>query len=80
MSLAVVIMDRMKIERGDLVDATTASGLTVQMRAIGKPMQGHDFPVVWLCTQDEWDRAAALGDEPDGIPWPLDAVHELATT
>ncbi len=41
-------------------------------------MQGHNFPVVWVCTQPEWDRAISANDEPDGIPWPLDAVHELA--
>jgi hypothetical protein len=70
----------MNIQRGDLVDATTAGGGVVRMRALGTPTQGHNFPVVWVCTQDEWDRAAATGDDPDGLPWPLDAVHELATT
>jgi hypothetical protein len=70
----------MSIERGDTVDATTAKGTTVRMRALGKPVRGRDFPVVWLCTEGEWDRANAAGDTPDGIPWPLDAVHELAAT
>jgi hypothetical protein len=70
----------MSIERGEAVDATTARGTMVRMRALGKPMRGHDFPVVWLCTEDEWDRAISTNDEPDGIPWPLDAVHELAST
>ena len=71
-------MERMSIQRGDLVDATTASGSTVRMRALGTPTKGHDFPVVWLCTQHEWDRAEAAGDDnPDGLPWPLEAAHEL---
>lgn len=69
----------MSIEQGDLVDAMTAGGVIVQMRALGKPVRGHDFPVVWLCTEDEWSRAASTGEEPDGIPWPLDAVHELVS-
>lgn len=68
----------MKIQPGDLVDATTASGTIIRMRAIGKPMQGHDFPIVWLCTEAEWNRAVSANDDPDGIPWPLDAVRELA--
>jgi hypothetical protein len=68
----------MKIERGNLVDVTTASGSVVRMRAMNGPVQGHDFPVVWVCTEGEWDRASAAGEEPDGIPWPLDAVSELA--
>lgn len=69
----------MKIERGDLVEATTASKSIVRMRALGQPMQGYDFPVVWLCTEDEWVRATSVNEEPDGIAWPLDAVRELAT-
>jgi hypothetical protein len=63
-----------------LVDATTASGAIVRMRALGGPTKGRDFPVVWLCTEHEWDRAQAVGDEPDGIPWPLEAVRDLAAT
>jgi hypothetical protein len=70
----------MNIKRGDLVEATTASKGIVRMRALGRPMQGYDFPVVWLCTEDEWARATAAHEEPDGIAWPLDAIHELATT
>lgn len=62
------------------MDATTASGATVRMRALGGPVRGHDFPVVWLCTEKEWERADTTGDDPDGIPWPLEAVHQLAAT
>ncbi|WP_157185953.1 hypothetical protein [Mycobacterium canetti] len=70
----------MKIERGDLIDATTASSGVVRMRALGRPIQGRDFPVVWVCTDNEWERANAAGDDPDGLPWPLDAVHQLVAT
>ncbi|WP_066914364.1 hypothetical protein [Mycobacterium interjectum] len=70
----------MKIERGDLLDVTTASGAIVRMRAMNVPVQGRDFPVVWVCTEQEWDRATASDEEPDGIPWPLDAVRALAST
>ncbi len=50
------------------------------MRALGRPIQGRDFPVVWVCTDNEWERANAAGDDPDGLPWPLDAVHQLVAT
>lgn len=69
----------MTISRGDVLEATTASGTAVTMRAMGAPIQGRDFPVVWVCTEDEWLRAEGDGDDPDGLPWPLDAVHELTT-
>jgi hypothetical protein len=68
----------MTIGRGDLIDVTTASGDIVRMRAMNGPVQGHDFPVVWVCTEDEWERATARNEEPDGIPWPLEAVDVLA--
>lgn len=71
-------MGSMSIQRGDLVDATTARGVTVQMRALGKPVRGRDFPVVWLCTEEQWARAKAANEEVAGVPWPLDAVHEMA--
>ncbi len=47
------------------------------MRAMGQPMRGRDFPVLWVCTEDEWDRANATDDEPNGIPWPVENVAEL---
>lgn len=67
----------MAIEAGVLVEVVTASGKTARMRALGVPTQGRDFPVVWVCTEDEYEQAGP-GDEVEGIPWPLDAVHEVA--
>jgi hypothetical protein len=69
----------MAIERGDQVRATTAGGNTVLMRALGAPRPGRDFEVVWVATEDEWTRAQADGDEPDGLPWPTSAIETLAT-
>lgn len=69
----------MTIDSGALLEARTASGSCVTMRAIGPPVKGRDFPVVWVCTEEEYERASEAGDEPDGIPWPLDAVRILAT-
>lgn len=68
----------MDIDVGAVLDATTSSGTTVRLRAISKPMKGSDFPVVWLCTEEEFERSRAAGDEADGLPWPLDAVRLAA--
>ncbi len=68
----------MAINSGDAVDVTTAGGQVVRMRALGHPIKGRDFPVLWVCTEAEWTRAHADGDEPDVTPWPLDSVTELA--
>ncbi len=68
----------MTITRGTHLLATTASGAEVPMRALGEPVEGRDFPVVWVCTEEEFDRSHRAGEEADGLPWPLDAVRVLA--
>lgn len=70
----------MAIGKGDLVHVTTATGETISMRALGAPNSGYSFPVVWVATEEEWARAQDAGSEPDGIPWPTEAVLELAST
>lgn len=62
----------MAIKRGDLVEVTTASETLVTMRALGGREMGRDFPVIWVCTEDEWGY-----DEPDAIPWPASHVKLL---
>lgn len=58
-----------------VLKVTTASGVQVQMRALGAPEKGRDFPIVWVCTEADYD-AALSGDESVRIPWPLDAIVE----
>jgi hypothetical protein len=70
----------MAIKSGTTVEVTTASGDHVVMRALGSPQRGRDFPVVWVCTPEEYDRAQKEGGEPDGLPWPVDSMKELLTT
>ena len=65
----------MRIQVGDLVLVRTAAGTTARMRAVSKPGRGRDFPVVWVCTEQEYERVRA-GQDVEGIPWPLDAVIE----
>jgi hypothetical protein len=67
----------MAIGVGDRVEVTTADSERLVMRAIGAPEQGRDFPVLWVCTEEEYERANREGDEPDGLPWPLNALREM---
>ena len=69
----------MEIEPGMVLTVTTAGGGTARMRAIAPPQQGDDFPVVWVCTDEEYERAEAEGAEAEGVPWPLSAVRETVT-
>ena len=64
----------MAIEAGTRVKAVTASGSTVLLRALGSPVQGRDFPVVWVCDEQEYQLPD--NGQVKGIPWPLDAVTE----
>jgi len=64
----------MDIERGQLVEVETASGERVTMRALGDRTAGVDFPIVRVCTPDDWDQGN--GDDL-GIPWPARNVHIL---
>jgi len=65
----------MTIEPGMVLEAKTAGGEEIQVRALGRPIKGHDFPIVWVCTEDEFQRSQESDTEADGIPWPLDAIR-----
>jgi hypothetical protein len=68
----------MTIEPGMVLEARTAGGEEIQVRALGRPMKGRDFPIVWVCTEEEYQRAQESASEADGIPWPLDAIRVSA--
>ncbi len=67
----------MAISRGDYLHVTTAGGEVVTVRALGGPEPGDRFPVVWVATEDDWDRAQTDGIELRGIPWPTEAIAEM---
>lgn len=67
----------MDIEAGTVLEVVTASGERVRMRALDQPRQGHDFRVVWVCTEQEFKRARQTGERPRGIPWPYHALRVL---
>ena len=62
----------MEIKRGDSVTVRTAFGDRLERVALSTVEMGRDFPVVWVCTQEEWDARDEAG--PEGLPWPADDV------
>lgn len=60
------------IKPGDEVRALTATKQWIPLRATTTVTDGVDFPVVWLCSDDDWANL----DEGDrsAIPWPAEAV------
>jgi len=66
----------MAINVGDHVLARTADGKDLPRRAVSEVIEGEDFPVVWVTTEEEWDEAQAHGNRPDAWPWPAEDVQE----
>lgn len=64
----------MEINRGDRVTVRTAFGDQLERVALTSIEMGRDFPVVWVCSPEEWD-AREEADPPVGLPWPADDVR-----
>lgn len=60
------------------MEAVDVSGNQLRRRAIGGVTPGHDFPVVWITSEEEWEAARAEGRDPEAVPWPAEDVHPLA--
>lgn len=67
------------ITPGMVLEARTAQGDWIRMRATGWPAPGRSFPVVWVCTEGDYAEAQATGEELRGIPWPLEDVRKVDT-
>jgi hypothetical protein len=65
----------MAVAAGDRVTARSWAG-EFERRAITGVVKGRDFPVVWICTSEEWEAAKAEHREPVGLPWPAEDVAE----
>lgn len=61
------------IKPGDEVRALTATQQWIPLRATSAVTQGVDFPVVWLCSDEDWENVQE-GDRA-AIPWPAEAVE-----
>ena len=67
------------IKPGMHVIATTADDRELQRVAASEVVDGADFPVVWICTEEEWASAHFEGRDPAAWPWPAEDI-ELADT
>lgn len=63
------------IESGQRVRARSSADRMLEKRAITGVVMGDDFPVVWVCGEEEWKAAREEGREAKGVPWPADAVE-----
>jgi hypothetical protein len=61
-------------QAGDQVEVVDAEGERLRRRALGGVIDGADFPVVWVCREEEWVAAKHEGREPEGVPWPAGDV------
>jgi hypothetical protein len=64
----------MDIQRGSRVVVRTAFDTRVERRALSGVEPGVDFPVVWVCTEEEWAAANQGDSPPEGDPWPAEDV------
>ena len=64
----------MEIKRGDRVTVRTAFGDRLERVALSAIEMGRDFPVVWVCSPEEWE-AREQPDPPIGLPWPAEDVE-----
>ncbi len=65
------------IKAGAKVLARSAFDQLLERRAITGVVRGADFPVVWVCSEDEWETATREGREPEGDPWPAEDVKTV---
>jgi hypothetical protein len=63
-----------KFQAVDQVEAVDAEGERLPRYALSGVVEGAGFPVVWVCGEEEWEKARAEGREPDGVPWPAEDV------
>jgi hypothetical protein len=64
-----------EIRPGDRVLARSATNEWLKRRAVTGIVHGHDFPVVWVCVEQEWQDASNDERRPDGVPWPAEEVQ-----
>jgi len=65
------------IERGSRVVVETAFGDRLEARALTGVIRGYDFPVVWVCREEQWAAAKGEGRDPEGMPCPASDVQLL---
>jgi hypothetical protein len=66
-----------EIASGAVVIVRTADGQQLRRRSVTGVVDGLDFPVVWVTTEQDWTTAEGNGGRPPALPWPAEDV-ELA--
>jgi hypothetical protein len=66
------------VHPGVVVVARDAEGDDLRRRALTGVVDGHDFPVVWVCREEEWQQAQQEHRKPEGVPWPADDVSVVS--
>lgn len=64
-----------EVQPGVVVVVRDAEGENLQRRALTGVIDGHDFPVVWVCREEEWTEAEQEHRKPEGVPWPAEDVR-----
>ena len=59
---------------GTLVTVRTADDRLVSRRAVSGVVDGDDFPVVWVCSVEEWTAAQTEKRAPLCLSWPATDV------
>lgn len=67
----------MELTKGQAIKVRTAYGDRVPMRVVGGPELGHDFEIVWVCTDDDYNASHGNPSEEDLIPWPTSAIEDV---
>jgi hypothetical protein len=63
------------IVEGMRVTVRSADNRRLARRAVTGEVEGDDFPVIWVCREEEWEAAMAEDRPPIAIPWPVEDVH-----
>lgn len=63
------------VHKGEKVVVVTADNRAVERRAVSEVVAGANFPVVWVCLEEEWDKARRENRPPSGLPWPAESVR-----
>lgn len=64
----------MSISKGDCVIVRTAYGTQVPMVAMSGIERGRDFPIIWVCTREDFARDGFEHTE-NWRPWPVEDVR-----
>ena len=62
------------IDAGTWVSVTTVFGNVITKRATSPIITEGSFPIVWVCSPEEWDAALRENRPPNATPWPADDV------